>query len=78
MIVQALHINECGCPYRLLLWPRWLEGPRQQLLRKQPRLTFSMLPPLKQLVLLLAGGSLVGAEFTAKEAAVAVSELQQW
>ena len=34
--------------------------------------------PLKQLVLLLAGGSLVGAEFTAKEAAVAVSELQQW
>ena len=33
--------------------------------------------PLKQLVLLLAGGSLVGVECTAKEAAVAVSELQQ-
>lgn len=36
-----------------------------------------MLLPLTQLVLLLAGGSLVGVEYTVKEAAVAVSELQQ-
>ena len=37
-----------------------------------------MLLQLKQLVLLLAGGSLVGVGYTlsAKEAAVAVSELQ--
>ena len=35
-----------------------------------------MLLPLKQLVSLLAGGSLVGVEYTAKGAAVAVSELQ--